>query len=310
MIGRPKRLTHLTVGYETHSVEEWSRMTGLRKELIRSRIHKGWAPEDAIEQPPRQNRGPIRLTVGDETHSAEEWSRITGIRDDLIRSRIRRGWTPEEVVGRRAQRNLGQLGRLTVGNESHTVEEQDAIRPGPIEKPKPSKGNKTGRARLVEWKGTLYTVAELALKTGIHPRTLSKRLKDGEAVEEAMIDRTKPLVHLTVGNETHSVEEWARMTGLRPDLIHSRLRRGRSPEEAVHVGRLPGSGLKSKGTRNGNARMTPAKVRAIRKDRRPRHVIAEEYGISGVSVWHIKTRATWKHVEDDDTEVAELPAHD
>jgi hypothetical protein len=44
------------------------------------------------------------------------------------------------------------------------------------------------------------------------------------------------------------------------------------------------------------ARLTDAQVRAIRVDNRSQRDIAKEYGVTQVSVFHIKHRKTWKHL--------------
>lgn len=47
---------------------------------------------------------------------------------------------------------------------------------------------------------------------------------------------------------------------------------------------------------HGNARLTPAQVRAIRADPRVQRLIAAEHGISASVVSEIKARKAWKHV--------------
>jgi len=53
----------------------------------------------------------------------------------------------------------------------------------------------------------------------------------------------------------------------------------------------------SQGERNGRARLTEAEVVAIRSDRRGRAEIAAHYGVVPVTVWKVKTRRSWAHVE-------------
>lgn len=43
--------------------------------------------------------------------------------------------------------------------------------------------------------------------------------------------------------------------------------------------------------------LTEEQVRAIRADPTPDHIIAPRYGISKGTVWHLRTRRSWKHVE-------------
>lgn len=46
-----------------------------------------------------------------------------------------------------------------------------------------------------------------------------------------------------------------------------------------------------------NARLTANQVKAIRRDTRPRPVIAKEFGVSVSTVQGVQTRKNWKHVE-------------
>lgn len=45
--------------------------------------------------------------------------------------------------------------------------------------------------------------------------------------------------------------------------------------------------------RNGKAKLNPVAVRAIRKDTRSNVVVAAEYGVSSVTISHIRTRRRW-----------------
>jgi hypothetical protein len=48
----------ITVGDVTLTVPAWSRKTGISQDAIRSRIKRGWRPEDAISYPPRNGYRP------------------------------------------------------------------------------------------------------------------------------------------------------------------------------------------------------------------------------------------------------------
>lgn len=51
------------------------------------------------------------------------------------------------------------------------------------------------------------------------------------------------------------------------------------------------------GESNPRAKLTAAKVRAIRLDRRPASVVASAYGISRQVIWNIRTLKGWRHVD-------------
>jgi hypothetical protein len=50
------------------------------------------------------------------------------------------------------------------------------------------------------------------------------------------------------------------------------------------------------GVRQGAAKLTDEKVQAIRRDTRPQHVIAKEYGVAQSNISLIKQGRTWKHL--------------
>lgn len=55
-------------------------------------------------------------------------------------------------------------------------------------------------------------------------------------------------------------------------------------------------GTEVRGVRNGQVKITPAQVRAIRRSKDPQRVIAARYGISQQHVSDIQTRQKWKHI--------------
>lgn len=55
----------------------------------------------------------------------------------------------------------------------------------------------------------------------------------------------------------------------------------------------------ARGEANPQAKLTEAKVRAIRADPRPGHLIAADYGVGTTTVHRIKHREDWAHVSDD-----------
>lgn len=63
-------------------------------------------------------------------------------------------------------------------------------------------------------------------------------------------------------------------------------------------GRAGKTGAKNprRGTDNHAAKLSPALVRKIRRDKRPQYVIAEEYGMSQAAIWAVKARVTWRQV--------------
>lgn len=52
----------------------------------------------------------------------------------------------------------------------------------------------------------------------------------------------------------------------------------------------------ARGESHGLRKLTEDDVRAIRADTRVHRIIAEEYGVSDMSISHVKSRKTWMHV--------------
>lgn len=109
-----KRDNHfLECNGEIHTFSEWSRITGIRANLIYHRWAAGWKPEDILN--PRllskreQAHRAAKSRYGEEFHTTleidgvtktfEEWSEISGVPVVNIRRRIKeRGWNPKEAV--------------------------------------------------------------------------------------------------------------------------------------------------------------------------------------------------------------------
>ena len=73
--------------------------------------------------------------------------------------------------------------------------------------------------------------------------------------------------------------------GTQKENMRQALDSGRAP----HHGRVPGE-------KNGNAKLTVEKVRAIRTDPRTHAAVAEHYGVSPGLIGFIRRRVAWRHV--------------
>jgi len=56
-------------------------------------------------------------------------------------------------------------------------------------------------------------------------------------------------------------------------------------------------GTKARGERNGHAKLTEAAARSILSDKRSLREIADQHGVSIATVWCIKRRINWKHID-------------
>lgn len=82
------RTVYLTVDGITKSITEWSKQTGLNRNLIRSRIERSWKPQDVlripvgatsryIRKPKRETRQPLKLTIDGDLRTVDQWSRVS-----------------------------------------------------------------------------------------------------------------------------------------------------------------------------------------------------------------------------------------
>lgn len=100
-----KSKPQITICGETHSLKEWSNMTGLSTSTLRQRIKAGWKDEEIIYTPKEEGRTerlvhPCSkiITYNGETHNLVEWSKICGISNKTISERLRRGYSVEEAL--------------------------------------------------------------------------------------------------------------------------------------------------------------------------------------------------------------------
>jgi hypothetical protein len=54
------------------------------------------------------------------------------------------------------------------------------------------------------------------------------------------------------------------------------------------------------GEQNVKAKLTASDVREIRRSATPQTALASQYGVSPYTIWDIRSRKTWKHIESDD----------
>lgn len=83
---------------EMHSISEWARILGVKRELLRDRINRlGWSVDEAFSTPP----SPINqyFEYNGESHTWKEWSDITGINENTLRGRYNDAhWSIEKTL--------------------------------------------------------------------------------------------------------------------------------------------------------------------------------------------------------------------
>jgi hypothetical protein len=102
----------ITWNDQTHTLAEWSKITGLHKFTIEWRLKRGWPVGDVMTRPVRAttksvadgllafgNSRRIFLTHNGVTRSASEWADIIGVSRATITWRMKQGWPVEKILG-------------------------------------------------------------------------------------------------------------------------------------------------------------------------------------------------------------------
>ena len=95
---------YITYNGITQTLQQWSRKTGLRREMIARRLNSGWSVEKALSSPPIYAR--IYVEWHGKKMTWRELSEITDVPYNKIRKRLKRGWTLEEAVSKRKKRSI------------------------------------------------------------------------------------------------------------------------------------------------------------------------------------------------------------
>lgn len=91
---RPKRLT---LNGETHTIREWSEISGIRYSTLVSRLYRyGYTLEKAISR--GVTRNPRTLTYRGKTQTIAEWTRELCLSSQTIYNRLHAGQPIEEVL--------------------------------------------------------------------------------------------------------------------------------------------------------------------------------------------------------------------
>lgn len=93
--------TALTYNGETHTATEWSKITGINREVIYHRInYLGWSVEKTLTTPPHNSkRGKkIFLDFHGRRVSLADICKMTGVSKSTIRRKLGLGWTIDEII--------------------------------------------------------------------------------------------------------------------------------------------------------------------------------------------------------------------
>ena len=99
-IYRKKNKYNITCRGETKTIDEWSNLSNVKKEIIYIRLHRlKWDEENSIFTPVGKQRMITKsLTYKGETKTLEEWSKIYNINIRRLNARLEKGWTAEQIL--------------------------------------------------------------------------------------------------------------------------------------------------------------------------------------------------------------------
>lgn len=113
---------------ESHTIMEWSRITGIQESVIRSRIDKyGCTVGQALGYEEYDGSPDHILEYNGESHNITEWSLVTGINKGTISSRLRYGYTIGQALGFEEYQRQTPPKYVTYNGETHNLTEWERI---------------------------------------------------------------------------------------------------------------------------------------------------------------------------------------
>lgn len=152
-------LMSATVGGVTKSLSEWSKDTGLPRDMLAERQRKGWdedrllLPKGVRKDSPCYNDA----TIGGVTQALVYFVDAMGLSRLVVNRRIASGWPVLEALGLTPHKDLTPQAPVT-----------------------------RDTSPLITWKGETKTLHSWVAEQGLRRATVSKRLERGWTVEEAL----------------------------------------------------------------------------------------------------------------------------
>lgn len=107
---------------EKHTVMEWSRKTGVKESVIRSRIDKyGCTIGQALGYEEYDGSPDHIIEYNGERHNITEWAYITGINKGTISSRLRYGYSVGQALGFEEYKRKAPPKYITYNGETHSL---------------------------------------------------------------------------------------------------------------------------------------------------------------------------------------------
>lgn len=88
---------NITYNNETHTLAEWSDITGIQRDVIKSRIEKGWSLDNVFSKGVRHSSRRY-YTYNGETHNLTEWAKKMNINYATLIKRLKKGLDIEQAL--------------------------------------------------------------------------------------------------------------------------------------------------------------------------------------------------------------------
>lgn len=95
-----RRNVRVTFRGETKTVSEWAEVLDISEHAIRTRLRRGWSPEQALGVTTwGRYDNAMEFTLNGRTQSVRKWAVELGFRDvGIVYDRIKRGWSVERAL--------------------------------------------------------------------------------------------------------------------------------------------------------------------------------------------------------------------
>lgn len=200
---RSKRGSPVTASSgESHTMSEWSKLTGVSEWNISIRLRRGWSVDEAVglkdrETPAWGRSATETITASSgECRTIAEWSSRLGGKVETLMHRLDSGWSPDQTLGLSAS---------------------------------PGKYVHDGKA---------YTLTEIAEMLGMSREGVKSRIRGGWTIDEILATPKDQARKLKVRGfeflgQWRSLKEWSVETGISYPKLLRRFNEGQSPKEIL-----------------------------------------------------------------------------
>jgi hypothetical protein len=177
----------ITIGKETHTIAEWSKITGISPQTISTRILMGWDNNELINGV----RETLSINVSGEMYTIKELVEKTGLTKNTICDRyFKMGLRDKELL---KPPKYYTSKSITINGETKTITEWcniSGLKPHVIYKRLKSNWDENDllkpvrQTKCYEYNGKLQTLSEWSLELNIYKYVLQYNINKGLSIEE------------------------------------------------------------------------------------------------------------------------------